>query len=235
MAKRMDRVKSVVLALALWLGAGLSSALGRSFVIADEGGPAVEASLDKATARLSAMVLKRWRKANRHLPRDMRNEVADKAERVAVRRYVPMAREADSAVALRLAAMPIGLVVVSYAGTQLGYAYVNEAGGVEVFPCETPDLTSSTEGGGRRGLASVVSQRAPIVVAGINQPGKLLCGLDDGGALVDIVTGEETTLDMSGIPDYAFAEARHTRPQSVVLSIVGGGVAAGLIVLAALI
>lgn len=229
----MNRVKSVVLALALSLGVGLSSAQGRSFVIAEEGGPAVDVSLDKAASRLSAKVLRRWRKANRDLPRAMRNEVADKAERVAVRRYVPMAHEGDSAISLRLAAMPIGLVVVSYGATQLGYAYVNEAGGAEVFPCKTPDL--SVAGDGRHDLFSLVSERAPIVVAGINQPGKMLCGLGDGGVLVDIATGEETTLDMSGIPDYAFAEAQHTRPQSVVLSVVGGSVAAGLIVLAALI
>lgn len=230
----MNRVKSVVLALALCLGVGLSSAQGRSFVIAEEGGPAVEASLDEAAASLSALVLKRWRKANRDLPRALRREVAGKAERLAVRRYVPMAHEGDSAITLRLAAMPIGLVVVSYGGTQLGYAYVNEAGGTEVFPCRTPALAAAADGG-PQGLASVVSERASIVVAGINQPGKMLCGLDDGAALVDIATGEETKLDMSDIPDYAFAEAQRTRPQSVVLSVVGGCVATGLIVLAALI
>lgn len=231
----MNRVKSVVLALALCFGVGLSSAQGRPFVITEEGGPAVEASLDKAADRLTAKVLRRWRKANRDLPRALRSEVTDKAERVAVRRYVPMAHEGDSAISLRLAAMPIGLVVVSYGATQLGYAYVNEAGGTEVFPCKTPDLSATAAGGGRRDLFSVVGERKPIVVAGINQPGKMLCGLGDGGALVDIATGEETTLDMSDIPDYAFAEAQRARPQSVVLSVVGGCVAAGLIVLAALI
>lgn len=231
----MNGVKSVVLALALSLGAGALSAQGRAFVIAEEDGVAVRASLDEAATRLSARLLKRWRRANRDLPRALRNEVTDGAERVAVRRYVPVPNEGDSVLTLRLAAMPIGLVVVSHGGVQLGYAYVNEAGGAEFFPRRTPDVAARVADDGRQSLVSIVGERRPIVVAGINQPGKMLCGVDDGGTLVDIATGEETSFDVSELPDYVFADTRHDKPKHVALSVVGGCVATGLIVLAALI
>lgn len=207
---------------------------------------AVDTVIDRAarsyiaseTDAMAKRLLRKWRKANSYLPHSLKLKVENGADVYMAKRYVPTVVGSDSSIVLRLGKRPVGLVLVAYDGVPLGYTIVNEAGGEEVYPQETPDLEH--EGGANKVLLSLMAtlkERKSAVVAGLGQPNKIFYKEEDGRYMtMDLETAQKVEYDASTqVPDYVYKDDGKSRPFTVAASIIGCSVTFGLILLVALL
>lgn len=199
---------------------------------------AARSYIAKETDAMAKRLLRKWKKVNSYLPHSLKTKVEDEAVVYMAKRYVPRVEGPDSSIVLRLGKRPVGLVLVAYDGVPLGYTIVNEAGGEEVYPQETPDLE---HGGGANkvllNLMATLKEKKSAVVAGLGQPNKLFYKEDDGRYMTtDLETAQKVEYDASTqVPDYVYEDDGKSKPFTVAASIIGCSVTLGLIVLVALL
>ncbi len=189
-------------------------------------------ALDKLTSKFA----KHWKKVNGDVSRDLRKKIVAEMKGVYAQRCAPVLLGSDSTLTLVPTKMPIGLMIMTYDGAPLGCVYVNEADGIETYPLAYQDTKSGSKAETLNRLIDVIQKERAMVVAGIDQPGKLLIDNADGYKTVDIETGEVAAFDLkTQLPEYVYTGTQQHKPLAVIFSVIGIGISAAVLVVVVLL
>lgn len=186
-------------------------------------------AISEATDNLTAKLTHRWRKSHPELTKEEQDEALEGVETLVANRYMLVANAADTTmVRLTPASKPVGLIILAKDGKALAAVRVNEKGRVEY---DVKDGDSDAQ----NAVVEQMEKGLSYTICGIGEPDLVFSS--DGGDVTatDIMTGQTETYDTSALPGLACTGAPARRAAAIAGTVVGGAVAVGIIVLAAVL
>ncbi len=237
----MVNIKHIIVATFLLISQAFTSNADAQFVIDNEELKASKDIQDEQASEIAEKIADKWEDENKDIRKSQRKQIINDAKTIYASRFVATPSETDSAtILLNLAKIPVGYVELLYNDVCLGYAVVNDGGGIEAVGFNTTstnfDASTNSEQAIRSQIRKHIVDDGAYIVAGAGLQYKLVyeyknevqtIGVmdtvqqEEGLKTVSVDNGTEAALDTVALYNYDFTDGTHHKPLAVIFSIVG--------------